>query len=184
MWDLSQKALAQSLKELLQERNLGDITVKDITSNCGLSRQTFYYHFKDIYDLVRWIFSTEALDELGDLKTLETWQQGFLKVFDYCRKNRKLVWNAYHSVSKESLEDFLYNQCYILLMGVVEEEAVGMSVPEVCKSFIADFFKYAFVGMLKQWINDGMEQDPERIISRIAILIEGDFRKGLERWAR
>ncbi|MFA6846084.1 MAG: TetR family transcriptional regulator, partial [Sphaerochaetaceae bacterium] len=81
MWNLSQKALAQALKELLNTKNLDNITVKDISSYCGLSRQTFYYHFSDVFDLVRWIFSTEALDELGDSNTFDTWQQGFLKVF-------------------------------------------------------------------------------------------------------
>ncbi|MFA7118547.1 MAG: TetR/AcrR family transcriptional regulator [Sphaerochaetaceae bacterium] len=182
MWNLSQKALAQALKELLNTKNLDNITVKDISSYCGLSRQTFYYHFSDVFDLVRWIFSTEALDELGDSNTFDTWQQGFLKVFAYCKNNKVLVLNAYHSVNRKSLEDFLYSQCFSLLMDVVDEEAIGMHVSHKHKVFIADFYKYAFVGMLEQWLDDGMEQDAMQIITQISILIEGDVKKALQKF--
>ena len=57
---LTEKALAASLKKLLEKKTLDKITVKDITDDCGVNRQTFYYHFHDVYDLVEWIFTEEA----------------------------------------------------------------------------------------------------------------------------
>ena len=53
MSQITKRALEQSLKNLLREKPLSKITVTDITEDCGISRMTFYYHFKDIYDLVR-----------------------------------------------------------------------------------------------------------------------------------
>ena len=54
MSQITKRALEQSLKNLLREKPLSKITVTDITEDCGISRMTFYYHFKDIYDLVEW----------------------------------------------------------------------------------------------------------------------------------
>jgi len=179
MWNLTQKALAQSLKDLLQTRSLDDITIADITGKCGVSRQTFYYHFKDINDLLKWIFINEAREEIGNRKTIGTWQQGLLNIFLYCRSNRAMITAAFHSELHENLEVFLCDCTFTLLYGVVEEEAKGLEVPEKRKRFIADFFKYSFVGVLMQWIEDGMVGDPHQIVSQIGILMEGDFAKAL-----
>ena len=56
----TKKALAMSLKSLLEKRTLDKITVKDIVSECSLNRQTFYYHFHDTYDLLQWLYSYET----------------------------------------------------------------------------------------------------------------------------
>ena len=47
-------ALETSLKKLLLHKALDKITIQDLTADCGISRMTFYYHFKDIYDLGEW----------------------------------------------------------------------------------------------------------------------------------
>ena len=54
MSQLTKYALEQSLKKLLRERPLDKITIKDLVEDCGVNRQTFYYHFQDIYDLIAW----------------------------------------------------------------------------------------------------------------------------------
>ena len=56
----TKRALAESLKKLLSKRGLDKITVKDIVEDCGVNRQTFYYHFHDIYDLTEWIIQDDA----------------------------------------------------------------------------------------------------------------------------
>ena len=54
MSQMTKRALVASLKELMAEKPLDKITVTDLTEHCGVNRMTFYYHFKDIYDLVEW----------------------------------------------------------------------------------------------------------------------------------
>ena len=56
MSQITKNALAASLKKLLSKKELSKITITNITEECGVNRQTFYYHFKDIYDLLEWIF--------------------------------------------------------------------------------------------------------------------------------
>ena len=80
MSQITKRALEQSLKNLLLQKPLTKITVSDITDDCGVNRMTFYYHFKDIYDLIEWSFLEDAKRALEQNKTYDTWQQGFLQM--------------------------------------------------------------------------------------------------------
>lgn len=182
MSQTTKRALAASLKKLLGEKPLDKITVIDIVEDCGVNRQTFYYHFKDIYDLVEWTFLNESIKALDGKNTYDTWQQGFLKIFEYVLSNKALVVNVFHSVAREHLEYYLYKETYNLLIGVVEEIAEDMAVRDEDKAFIADFYKFAFVGLMIDWIRKGMREDPAVIIERLSILIQGDIKKALEKY--
>lgn len=116
--------------------------------DCEVNRHTFYYHFQDVYDLIDWIYENEAIRPLDGKNNAETWQQGFLQIFDYVRDNRAFVLNTYRSLSKDHLLRYLYRETYRLLLGVVEERAQGMRVGENHKRFIANFYKYGFVGLM------------------------------------
>ena len=143
---------------------------------------TFYYHFRDIYDLVEWTCVEEAGRALAGKKTYDTWQQGFLQIFEAVLQNKPFVQNVYHSVSREQVERYLYHLTYDLLIGVVEERAEGIPVSEEDKEFIANFYKFAFVGLMLDWIRKGMREDPERIVGRLSTLIHGDISRALEKY--
>jgi probable dihydroxyacetone kinase regulator len=178
---ITKKALAASLKKLLLQKPLDKITIIDIVTDCGVNRQTFYYHFQDIYDLIEWLFLDEASVAVAGQKTYETWEQGFLNTFEWALENKALVLNTYRSMSREHMERYLYSMTYDLLIGVVNELAVGMPVRESDKKFIADFYKFAFVGLLLDWIRAGMKDDPKRIIEHLSILIQGDISRALNK---
>ena len=98
MSQTTKKALAESLKKLMNATPLVKITVNDIVKDCGVNRRTFYYHFKDVYDLLEWIFKNEVSNVMAENKTYNTWQQGFLRIFFYLSENRKIVLNTYNSI--------------------------------------------------------------------------------------
>ena len=77
------KMLANTLKELMNEKPLTKITVQDLTKKCGISRQTFYNHFHDIYELVEWIYLNEAHITLGENISYENWQDALEALFQY-----------------------------------------------------------------------------------------------------
>ncbi len=182
MAQTTKRALAASLKKLLAQKPLDKITIVDIVTDCEVNRQTFYYHFQDIYDLMDWIFVSEATQVIQGKKTYNTWQQGFSQIFEYVLANKALITNAYHSLSREQMERYLYDVTYHLLIDVVEEQAAGIPVRQEDKAFIADFYKYAFVGLLLDWIRQGMKEDPKRIVNRLSILIHGDIGRALEKY--
>jgi len=183
MSQTTKRALSASLKKLAAQKPIDKITVIDIAEDCGVNRQTFYYHFQDIYDLVEWTFTSESTKAVDGNKTYDTWQSGFLHVFQYALANRDFVTCVYHSISREHLENYLYQETYSLLISVVEEQAAEMSVRGEDKKFIADFYKFAFVGMVMEWIRNGMKEKPEDIIGRLSILIHGDIAKALQKYS-
>ncbi len=181
MSKITKVALADSLKKLLQIKSLDKITIKDVVENCGVNRQTFYYHFHDIYDLLKWLFIKDAEDIIGNKKTYTTWQQGFLQVFKYIDSDKTIVMNVYNSIAREHLENYLYSIVFNLLNGVVEEKALGINISKENKKFVIDFYKYAFVGLLLEWIRSGMKEEPEIIINKLSKLIKGDIELGLKK---
>lgn len=178
----TKRALEASLKKLLLEKPLNKITINDITEDCGVNRMTFYYHFKDIYDLIEWCCVEDAKKALEGKKTYDTWQQGFLQIFEAVLDNKPFILNVYHSVSREQVELYLYKLTYDLLIGVVEEKSAGMNVRDEDKKFIADFYKYAFVGLMLDWVKHDMKGDPHEIIEELSIVMHGNVTSALERF--
>ena len=168
-------AIAFAFKELLLEKPLDKITVNDITEKCEMNRQTFYYHFHDILELTEWICEEDAERALKENRTYDTWQEGFLSIFDMIKKDKAFIINIYHNVPKDYLYRYLYRVTYQLLYDVLEEKEEGMIVREEDKAFIANFYKYGFVGLVLEWIDGGMKEDPKLIIERLNSLIQGTF---------
>lgn len=181
MSQVTKRALEASLKKLLLEKPLHKITVGDITEDCGINRMTFYYHFKDIYDLVEWSCQEDASRALAGKKTYETWQQGLLQIFEAVLDNKPFILNVYRSVSREQVETYLYKLTYDLLEGVVEEQAQGMSVRQEDKDFIATLYKYMFVGLMLDWVKSDMKGDPHTMVERLEQVVHGSIHAALER---
>jgi probable dihydroxyacetone kinase regulator len=179
---ITKKALANSLKSLMKKSTLEQITVKDVVTDCGVNRQTFYYHFKDIYDLIEWIYKMEAVESIAKYKSYGTWQQGFLMIFEYVGNNLAFCTNCFNSIGREPLDRFLYNATFDLLIGVVNEVSEGTDVKERERRFIANFYCYAFIGIMTQWIREGAGENPRDIINELNRLIEGDIKKAIDKY--
>jgi hypothetical protein len=174
MTNTTKAALEASLKKLLLKKPLDKITINDLTTDCGISRMAFYYHFKDIYDLVEWSCLEDATQALQGKKTYETWQEGVLQIFEAMLENKPFIMNVYHSVSREQIETYLFHLTHDLLYGVVQEKAKGTGISEADQSFIADFYKYSFTGVMLDWIKDGMKADYHVIAEKMHRTMEGN----------
>ena len=182
MSQITKMAIEASLKNLLLKKPFDKITINDIAEDCGISRMTFYYHFKDIYDLVEWACEEDAKKILEGKDDYKTWTQGFLNLFEEVLKNKPFILNVYRSVGREQVENYLYKIVYDLLLNVVEEKAQGMTVRDEDKEFIADFYKYAFVGLMLDWVKNGMKEDPHKIVKKVEFLLSGSLSVSLERF--
>ncbi len=182
MSQVTKRALEQSLKNLLLKKPLTKITINDITEDCGINRMTFYYHFKDIYDLVEWSCLEDARRALEEKKTHDTWQQGLLQIFQAVRDNRPFILNVYRCVHREQVERYLEPLVDDLVMGVLNEESAGITVREEDKAFIAQVYSYILVGLMLDWIKDDMRQEPEEIVERLGRLMNGSMAEAVRRF--
>ena len=175
----TKKALAESLKNLLLQKPLNKITISDITDDCAINRMTFYYHFKDIYDLVEWTCAEEAAQAMEGKKTYDTWQEGFLNIFSAVQANKPLIMNVYRCVSRERIEQYLNPLICSLILGVVEEKSAEMPVSEADKRFIANFYEYAFIGVMLEWIDNNMREEPFVLVERTSRVMHGSILRAL-----
>lgn len=182
MSQVTKRALEQSLKNLLLKKPLSKITISDLTEDCGMNRMTFYYHFKDIYDLVEWSCLTDAKRALDEKKTYDTWQQGFLQILEAVQTNKPFIMNVYHCVHREQVEIYLRPLVEDLILNVVNEEAGGLNVRDEDKTFIVQAYSYIFIGIMLDWIKEDMKENPQEIVERLNKLIKGSIRASLTRF--
>ena len=169
----TKKAIGYTFKDLLKEKPFNKITVNDIASKCDINRQTFYYHFQDIRDLVEWICTFEVDSILNKNSNVEKWEDKFLLIFKIMEEEKIFVKNIYHSVSVEVLRNNLYRLVYPIIYSEIIEKSKGKNLREEDKKFITDFYKYAFVSIVLDWINKRMIENPELIVLKVSNLITG-----------
>lgn len=182
MAKLTQRAMAESLKKLLSQKTLDKITVKEITDDCGVKRQTFYYHFKDIYDLLEWTFIQEGEQFIDRDRICETWQDVYLEVFRYIEKNRNFTMNAYNSVGREHLERYLYQIVYDLIARFIHQMDKEGKISRDDRDFICDFYKFGLVGIILEWLGRGMKEDPQVITEKLTRLLRRHIEMDLEKF--
>lgn len=175
----TKRALEASLKKLLNQKPLNKITINDITEDCGVNRMTFYYHFKDIYDLVDWILTEDAIKVMEGRRSFDTWAEAFQDILQQLQDNKTLVLNVYRSVGREQVEQYLYRLLDPMLKEFADRETTDITIQDSEKQFVIDFYKYALVGMVLEWIRRDMKTDPAVMTERLGKMIHGDLRRAL-----
>ena len=179
---ITKKALALSIKKLMETIPLSKISIRQIADNCGVNRQTFYYHFKDKFDLVNWIYYTEAIENLAGDTNYEHWTDAMYKTLTYLMNNKSFYTNALNTPGQNAFDGYLFKETYDLIMGVVNDVSSGIKVSTTDKSFIADFYTHAFVGITVQWIKNSMKEPPKVMVNKLNEVVEGSMLGALTRY--
>ena len=183
MADNTKRALVASLKKQLTQKPLGKITISDITADAGVNRMTFYYHFHDIYELVEWAFKDEVFKSATNkVYSLSNWQEGVLDVFHVFLKNKSFVMNVYRSINREQVENHLIRGLSNTLGEALKERLSPAGISEGDQAFIIHFYIYGCTGMIFEWMNHDMKEDPSDIVSRFSKLIRSGLGGILEKY--
>ena len=184
MSDLTKRALAEALKNRLSKTTVKNITIKDLTDDCGLNRQTFYYHFSDIYGLMEWIFVDETNKILKadymdyDIRTI------LEKTFNYVQDNEKLILNAYKSTDKSLLDNFLKSWIRPIVTQIITRKAEGRNISDEDRDFVIDVCVTVVLGITFQWLENGMEDNLSGKADKLMTLLDGNIEMVLDRFAK
>ena len=143
---------------------------------------TFYYHFKDIYDLVEWACLEDARRALDEKRPMTRGSRDFCKSSKQYRKNKPFILNVYRCVHREQVEKYLQPLVDQLLLDVINEEAAGMTLRDEDKQFIAKVYAYIFIGVMLDWIKNDMRENPQEIVSRLGKLLQGSVTAAISRF--
>lgn len=173
MANFTEKALLETLTELLDEYPLDKITVKEITDRCGVSRNTFYYHFHDVYELAAryFVLETERLIKLYQAD--ENWEGGFLEGLNFLYNNKRMIEHVYKSVSRSELDVFLNEVVYRHAMIVIREKVKSRTYSDKTLALATDFYKNALIGAVLEWIEGNMKEKPEKLATLYNSVFEG-----------
>lgn len=188
MTQFTSKAIEESFIRLLNERPLDKITIKDIVDDCGISRNTFYYHFQDITALLEHILNADVERGTVTASDMDSWEDGFISAARslwrisvwstiFTIPSAENGWSATFTVSPERSCGCMYpgsrNRWNMRLIKVFPED----------QKMVVDFAKFALVGMILDWLNTGMKKDPEGLIRRVGEIFHGNIEAALTRVA-
>lgn len=175
MATVTKDALALALREEMKSKPLEKITIQDLTGRCGINRQTFYYHFKDIYDLLDYILYQETMKAIQDNITIDNWETGMNAMYKLMKEEESFAMQCFHSVSRQRQERYFYRFFETLILNAIDDTAAGMSLTQQDKQLLADFYKHAFTGLILDWLSSGMKEEPDDITRKIQIIARDGF---------
>ena len=169
------RVLASTLKEIAEKKSLSKITINDLTQACDVSRQTFYNNFKDIYDLVEWIYLKEVVTPIERGKIYDKWQDALSSIFQYISENHVFVLNTYRSFGKGFLEKVLRQEIELFLSNQVFKKIEVTKEEAKQVEFSYSFYTYALVGVGLDWIEKQMPESVEELVERIERVMLGEI---------
>lgn len=173
----TKKTLAASLKRFMSKKPLSKITVSEIIADCGVNRKTFYYHFEDIYALLKWMLEEEAIEVVKQFDLLVDYREAVLFVLDYVKTNKHLLCCAYDSMGRDEMKRFFYSDFIGITQKIIydTEKQLGVHTEEEFKEFLAHLYTEAVAGILIDEFTGKQEHDPERVVEYLSLVIKNSL---------
>ena len=166
----TKRALARSLRNAMEKKPFSKITVTEIITDCGVNRKTFYYHFQDIYALLKWMRQQDAIEVIKNFDLVTDFEEAIGFVMKYVEDNNHLISCAYDSIGHDVVKSFFYSDFITMTTKFIEtkERALSMKLDEKYRAFLSKFYTEALSGMLMDWIKDRETVDKETVIDHIS----------------
>ncbi len=173
MNNLTKQAIAASLGKLLQERPIAQISVKDVCADCGLNRQTFYYHFQDIYDLLFWMVRKDIAAYYHAQQIIPANMSDYLySLFGYCQEHSRLVRHAYNSANRIRYETAFRDESEPLLRRKLESYENFRLLSKEDADMLISFYAYSAAALFFRWVESGMPQSFSDSFSKYCMLLD------------
>ncbi|MGN0599796.1 MAG: TetR/AcrR family transcriptional regulator C-terminal domain-containing protein [Oscillospiraceae bacterium] len=166
--------LSESLKHFMQKKPFSEITVSEITAYCQLNRKTFYYHFEDTRELLKWTLERETIKIVNDTDTINDYYDEILYIMDFIEKNQYMLNCVYDSVGCDELKVFLYNNIFEMGNMIVlnAEKSTEKYLSEEYKKLVVSFYTEGIVGIITEWLKGDIKNDKETTVKYICNLLK------------
>lgn len=152
----TKKLLSASLKKFMEHKKLSKISVSEIIADCGVNRKTFYYHFEDIYALLKWTLEQETVEVLKSFDLLLNPKEAIMFVIDYVDNNSHILHCAYDSMGRDEMKRFFHSDFYGVILSIIEgvEKEYSKMLPEDFKKYLTNFYTEALSGILIEYFQN------------------------------
>ena len=172
---ITKRAIVDALKELTQTKTFDKISVKDISLQCGINRQTFYYHFEDKFILLKWIYEHDLFENYMKDVSFDNWTIRLEELLTAMTKETAFYVNTINH-TENYIQEYLLVQTQDIFkqaINVIDESAnagESKTVSAEQRDFIARFFAYGSCGILIEWVSRGMIEEPGYITNNMKTL--------------
>ena len=156
MANFTRKAIKETFLELLEERPLADITVKDIVEKCGINRNSFYYHFHDIPSLLGEIITEQTEQLIQAYPSISSLDECFHMAFQFALENKRAVMHIYHSVNRDMFTQSMLRLCDYAVSAYIATAFPGDLIRESDRQIVIRFMKCQLFGLCVDWIEQSM----------------------------
>lgn len=174
-------AIKNAFWKLVGEQPLSQITVKSIVEECGINRNSFYYHFQDIPSLIEEIIKDTADEIIKKYPSISTFDEATNVAFRFAIENKKAVKHICNSVNRSIYEHYFMNICDYVVRNFFETAFGGENISDEDKNSIILFWKCELFGLSTDWINSGMSDDAIVKLKEIVKLSEGTIESMIEK---
>ena len=174
-------AIMESLLKLLEDRPLNKITIRDIVDDCGINRNTFYYHFEDMSSLIEAIIISEVDRVMNQYQDISSMEECIEMAMRLVMDHKRAIWHIYHSANRDFLEIRLMEICKHAATQFVEKTAGDMEIRPGDCDIIIQSYKCELFGLVIDWLNGGMQDDVEARFLRLCELRRGSIETMLNR---
>lgn len=173
----TKRALAEALKKAVKKKPFQKITVTELIKECDVNRKTFYYHFDNIYALLKWTLEEEAIGVVKQFNLLEDYEEAITFVIDYVEQNDYMINCAFDSIGREELKRFFYSDFREIGLSVIDgaEKEHGKKLDEEYKEFLSFFYVEAITGLIIEWIRNREKRDREKVVQYISGTIKASL---------
>lgn len=170
----------------METKPLNRITINEIVDSCGLNRKTFYYHFEDIYDLLKWTLDQEAMARFDQFDLVTEHLQAVRFALDYISENHSMLKNIVHSIGRTELSRFFYNDIYqpVYKLVCTSAELRGLDVGTEYCAFLGRFLTEAIAGILMECIERENASCHDEVIRQIDVTLTASIISSLEAAAK
>lgn len=184
MSKFTRNAIKMSFLKLLNERPLSQIKVRDIVSDCGINRNTFYYYFHDIPSLIEEMVMEEAENIIQQYPSSDTMEDFFETIISYILERKTLFLHIYHSANREIFESYLWQVCERIIVLYIDSVLDGRQIAETDRHIIVQYLKAVSFGIISEWLQSGLTGDIRRFFQRICDLKRGTIEEMIQRFQK
>lgn len=173
----TKKMFAASLKKFMNTKPLSKITITELVADCGVNRKTFYYHFEDLYALLKWMLEKEAIDIVKNFDLLIDYEEAIIFVMDYVDANKHILNCAYDTMGREEMKQFFYNDFIDITYSIVNslEKSMSLNLSNDYKDFVCDLYTEALASLLINWFKGAIKHDRKKTINYISLIIRSSL---------
>ena len=181
MANFTKKAIRDSFVKLLNEKPLSQITVKDIVDECGVNRNTFYYYFEDIPQLIESVVNEDAERIIQEHPTIDSLDDCINAALEFALTNRKAVLHIYNSINRDVFERYQWRVCSYVVVAYVDGILGDRKITAEDRITVVDYLKCVCFGIIMGWLETGMNPAAMVRFRRIFELKRGDLERLVDR---